>query len=108
MSKRRRKAMQPFGNSSDARGFWLLLQEHLSWLRVHNYSEATIRKRAVYVRAFALWSIERDLQQPSVISKPIVESFQRSLYRHRKKDGKPLAWSGQHLHLKEIESYFQY
>ena len=57
--------MQPFGDSTDPRGFWLLLQEHLTWLRVHNYSEATIHKRAVYVRAFALWCLERDLLQPT-------------------------------------------
>ena len=108
MSKRKRKPMQPFGNPTDPRGFWLLLQAHLTWLRVHNYSEATIRKRAVYVRAFALWCLDRDLTQPHLITKPIIESFQRSLFRYRKQNGQPLAWSGQHLHLKEVRAFFSW
>ena len=106
MSKKQRKPMQPFGDANDPHGFWRLLGEHTEWLRVHNYSEATIRKRAVYVRSFALWCLDRDLFQPRVITKPIIESFQRSLYRHRKQNGQPLAWSGQHLHLKEVRSFF--
>ncbi len=106
MSKKLCKPMQPFGDASDPRGFWQLLQEHLVWLRVHNYSEATIRKRALYVRQFAIWCLDRDLNGPQTISKPIVESFQRSLYRKRKRDGQPLSWGSQHLHLKEIRSFF--
>ncbi len=106
MSKKQRKPMQPFGDATDPRGFWLLLQAHTTWLQVHNYSQATIKKRAVYVRSFALWCLERDLLQPRVITKPIIESFQRSLFRHRKKNGQPLAWSGQHLHLKEVRTFF--
>jgi integrase/recombinase XerD len=106
MSKKQRKPMQPFGNSTDPRGFWLLLQEHLTWLQVHNYSEATIRKRALYVRQFALWCFDRDLSSPTVINKPIIESFQRSLFRKRKADGQPLSWGSQHLHLKEVRAFF--
>ena len=45
-------------------------------------------------------------QKIAHISKPNHESFQRSLFRHRKKDGNPLAWSGQHLHLKEVRAFF--
>lgn len=106
MSKKQRKSMQPFGDTSDPRGFWLLLQEHLQWLAVHNFAEVTIRKRALYVRLFALWCAERDLGRPAVITKPILESFQRWLYRKRKADGQPLAWSSQHLQLKEVRAFF--
>jgi len=108
MTRRRPQPMKPFGDANDPRGFWLLLKEHLQWLKVHNYSEATVRKRAVYVRSFALWALERDLARPAVITKPILESYQRYLYRYRKSDGKPLAWSGQHLHLKELRAFFSW
>ena len=106
MTKKQRKPMLAFGDSTDPRGFWLLLQEHTTWLQVHNYSEATIKKRALYVRSFALWCLDRDLSSPATISKPIIESFQRSLYRKRKKDGQPLSWGSQHLHLKEVRAFF--
>ena len=106
MSKKQRKTMLAFGDSTDPRGFWLLLQEHVTWLRVHNYSEATIRKRALYVRSFALWCFDRDLSSPAVINKPIIESFQRYLFRKRKANGQPLSWGSQHLHLKEVWAFF--
>jgi integrase/recombinase XerD len=106
MTKKQRKPMQPFGNANDSRGFWLLLQEHVTWLRVHNYSEATINKRALYVRQFALWCLERDLTQARVVTKPMIESFQRWLYRKRKANGQPLSWGSQHLHLKEVRAFF--
>jgi integrase/recombinase XerD len=100
------RPLKPFGDTSDPRGFWMLLHEHLQWLRVHNFARATIHKRGLYVRAFALWCLERDLTQPRQISKAMLESYQRYLYRYRKAGGEPLAWSGQHLHLKEVRAFF--
>jgi integrase/recombinase XerD len=43
---------------------------------------------------------------PAHVTKAALESYQRSLFRHRKANGKPLAWSGQHLHLKEVRAFF--
>lgn len=107
MSKPKRPyILQPFGNVDDPSGFYPLLQEHLTWLRVRNFSDCTVRTRGVYVRAFALWCLERELPSPCVITKPMIEAFQRHLYRHRKPDGQPLAWSSQHLHLKEVRQFF--
>ena len=100
------RPLKPVGDTSDPRGFYLLLTEHLQWLKVHNFAPATIHKRGLYVRAFALWCLERDLDRPAVITKPMLESYQRWLYRYRKANGQPLAWSGQHLHLKEVRAFF--
>lgn len=98
--------LQPFGNSDDARSFYQLLREHLAWLSVHNFSPTTVKKRGVYVRAFALWCFERDLLSPLQLTKPMFEAFQRHLFRYRQSNGKPLAWSSQHLHLKELRQFF--
>ena len=102
------RPLKPFGDTSDPRGFWLLLQEHLQWLKVHNFAPATIQKRGVYVRAFAVWCLELDLDRPAIITKLVLESYQRWLYRYRKVNGKPLTWSGQHLHLKELRAFFSW
>ena len=65
MSKRKQPfILKPFGNIEDAVGFYQLLQEHLTWLKVHNFSPSTVRTRGVYVRAFALWCLERDCCRP--------------------------------------------
>ncbi|MEZ6154101.1 MAG: site-specific tyrosine recombinase XerC [Pirellulaceae bacterium] len=98
--------LKPFGNSDDARGFYQLLREHLAWLSVHNFSPTTVKKRGVYVRAFAVWCFERDLLSPIQMTKPQFEAFQRHLFRYRQSGGKPLAWSSQHLHLKEVRQFF--
>ena len=100
--------VKPLGNSEDPRGFYQLLVAHVTWLAVHNFSKTTVEKRALYVRAFALWCIDCDLTSPHVITKPILESFQRYLFSYRKSDGKPLAWSSQHLHLKELRQFFSW
>ena len=99
---------KPFGDETDPRGFWLLLMEHIANMKVRNYSVSTMRLRMVYVRNFALWCLDRDLRQPAMITKPMLESFQRHLYRHRKSDGKPLAWSTQSGHLQEVNQFFRY
>jgi integrase/recombinase XerD len=94
-------SLKPFGNTEDPRGFYQLLIAHIAWLAVHNFSKTTLEKRALYVRAFAVWCLDCDLKSPHVITKPILEAFQRHLFSYRKSDGKPLAWSSQHLHLKD-------
>ena len=100
--------VKPFGNTEDPLGFYQLLLAHVTWLAVHNFSKTTVEKRALYVKAFALWCIDCDLSSPHVITKPILEAFQRHLFSYRKSDGKPLAWSSQHLHLKEVKQFFSW
>ena len=100
--------VKPFGNMASPHGFYQLLQQHVDWLALHNFSDCTIEKRALYVRAFGLWCLERDIVTPLSITKPMLEAFQRHLYRHRQVNGKPLAWSSQHLHLKEIRQFFSW
>jgi integrase/recombinase XerD len=100
--------VKPFGNSEYPRGFYQLLLAHVTWLAVHNFSKTTVEKRALYVKSFALWCSDCDLASPHVITKPILEAYQRHLFSYRKSDGKPLAWSSQHLHLKEVKQFFSW
>jgi len=100
--------LKTFGDTLDPQGFYMLLREHLAWLATHNFSQATIAKRATYVRAFSLWCLERDILAPRLVSRAILEAFQRHLYAHRQASGKPLAWSSQHLHLKELRQFFSW
>jgi len=90
--------VKPFGDTTDPIGFYQLLVAHITWLAIHNFSLTTTTKRALYVRAFGLWCLERDIVTPCTLTKPMIESFQRHLFTHRQVNGKPLAWSSQHLH----------
>jgi integrase/recombinase XerD len=100
--------VKPFGDTIDPIGFYQLLLEHVAWLACHNFSRTTIEKRALYVRTFGNWCLDHDLPSPQRITKPMLEAFQRYLFHYRKPNGQPLAWSSQHLHLKEVRQFFSW
>jgi integrase/recombinase XerD len=88
-----------------------LAAEALRYLRslaVKNYSEGTIEARKDSLKTFILWAHERDLHQPDEITKPILESFQRHLWRYRKINGKPLGISTQRARLGTLRDLFKY
>jgi integrase/recombinase XerD len=104
----RKKALQPVGDPDDSRGFWHLMQKHVKWLAVHNYSEYTIETRQVYIRAFLVWADARGLKYPTEVTKPILEAFQQHLFHYRKANGDPLSWSSQSKHLIDVRMFFEY
>jgi integrase/recombinase XerD len=75
-------------------------------LAERNYSPRTLEAHKWAVRTFLQWTAERDLLQPSEITKPILESFQRHLYRHRKADGQPLGVTTQRARLGAVQRFF--
>ena len=99
---------KPFGDETDPAGFWRLLLTHIENMQVRNYASDTMRLRAAYVRYFALWCLDRDLDQPAFITKPILESYQRYLFRYRKENGKPLSWGSQHMRLQHVNQFFRF
>ena len=97
--------VKPFGDTADPQGYYQLLKLHLTWLATHNFSLSTLRKRAIYVRAFALWCLDRDILAPRFVTRAILEAFQRHLFNHRQTNGKPLAWSSQYVQFKELRQF---
>jgi len=81
---------------------------YLQSLAVKNYSEGTIEGRKDSLKTFLLWSHDRDLHQPDEITKPILESYQRHLWRYRKTNGKPLGISTQRARLSTLRDLFKY
>lgn len=49
-----------------------------------------------------------DLHQPDEITKPILESYQRHLWRYRKTNRKPLGISTQRARLSTLRDLFKY
>jgi integrase/recombinase XerD len=79
---------------------------YLENLAVRNYTTSTIEGRRDALKVFLLWAIERDLTNPAAITKPILESYQRHLWRWRKQNGKPLGISTQRSRLSTLKDYF--
>lgn len=96
------------GDPNDPKGFHVLIQRYLHWLEVHNYSRRTRTNREDYLGRFLLWCEQRDLVQPSEITKPILERYQRWLYAYRMSNGKPLSFVSQNHYLSSVRALFKW
>ena len=81
---------------------------YLRYLEVKNYSEPTLNTRRRALTAFVSWSQLRELQRPAQITRPILESYQRHLWRLRKKDGRPLSVGTQIGRLTAVRGLFKW
>jgi integrase/recombinase XerD len=106
--KGQRKERVPVGDPADERGFAALLAAYADWLRVRNYSEATVGNREHYVGEFAKWCLERAVTRPEEVTKPLLERYQRWLFQYRQKNGKPLTWASQLQHLVPVRAFFKW
>jgi integrase/recombinase XerD len=84
------------------------MDEHCEWMRVTGYSGETVAARRVAMRRFITWCAERDLDDPRLITKPILERYQRHLFYYRKADGKPLTIGTQLGCLAPLKTWFKW
>jgi len=82
------------------------VEAYLQHLAVKNHTPATIEGRRDALKVFLLWAGERDLTDPAAITKPILASYQRHLWRWKKKNGKPLGISTQRSRLSTLKDFF--
>jgi integrase/recombinase XerD len=85
-----------------------LLTEHITALRVRDYSENTIRNQHMHVRYFLEWCFERGLIEPTEITRPVLERYQRHLFHQRKRDGDPLSFRSQNTRLIALRTWFRW
>jgi integrase/recombinase XerD len=98
----------PADDCTDPQGFGTLLVRFLEALEVAKHSAATLRARRYQIRNFIAWASERDLNRPSEITRAHVELYQRHLFHHRKRDGRPLAASSQLAALIGVRGFFHW
>jgi integrase/recombinase XerD len=67
-----------------------------------------VENRESYLGFFIAWCEARSILRPQEVTKPILESYQRYLYHHRKPDGKPLSFRAQHSRLVPVRGYFKW
>jgi integrase/recombinase XerD len=85
-----------------------LLERHLEDSRVKNYSEYTIRSRRVHIGFFLRWCAERGISEPLEVTRPVLEAYQRHVFHYRKKNGEPLAFTGQQDRLVPLRVWFKW
>ncbi|MBP7947786.1 MAG: recombinase XerD, partial [Verrucomicrobia bacterium] len=68
-------------------------------MRVRNYAEGTLEGRRDAMKVYLTWASERDLKHAAHITRPILEAYQRALWRSTKANGQRLGWSTQRTRL---------
>ena len=93
-TRRQRPATGHFDRSApDALALWR--DAYLESLGARNYAEGTLEGRRDALKVFLAWAAERDLTRAGQITRPILESYQRWLWRCTKANGQRLGWSTQ-------------
>ena len=101
---KRRKVAEPPATPLAA-----MREKHLEDLRVHHYSEYTIRDRGVQIGFFLRsWCADRGITEPIEVTRTVLESYQRYVFHYRKKDGEPLSFSGQEARIVPLRVWFRW
>jgi integrase/recombinase XerD len=93
-------------SAPDALALWR--DSYLDQLAARNYSEGTIEGRRDSIKVFLNWCAERDLSRASQITRPILEAYQRWLWKYTKADGKRLGWSTQRQRVSTLKDWFKW
>lgn len=81
---------------------------YLDSLGARNYSENTLASRRDAFRVFLSWAADRELTRVTQITRPILEAYQRWLWKYTKTDGKRLGISAQTSRLGALKDWFRW
>ena len=84
------------------------MEQHFEWMLITGYSADTIRARRIALKRFIVWCVERGLDRPQDITKPMLERYQKHLFYYRKPDGNPLTLGTQFSCLAPLKSWFKW
>ncbi len=95
-------------DKTDSQNMANLLPLYREYLSIRNYSQRTIRARGEYLHTALHWLQQRSIFRAEKVTRPILESYQRHLYRIRKKNDQPLSFSTQHNHISALKQFFKW
>ena len=93
-------------SAPDALAVWR--DAYLESLGARNYAEGTLEGRRDALKVFLAWAAERDLTRAGQVTRPILESYQRWLWRCTKANGQRLGWSTQRNRLGTLKDFFRW
>jgi integrase/recombinase XerD len=96
------------GDPADSQGFPVLARDFCEWMGVRGYSPRTIENNHLALVYLTEWLAERSITRPRDVTKPMLDSYQRSLYYRRKPDGSPITFRAQVVRLVPVRTFFRY
>jgi integrase/recombinase XerD len=82
-----------------------LIDQHLQYLRVLNYSPHTIAGRDIYLNQFGSWAAAKGVTHSHELSRPVLEGFRSHLAAQLKKCGSLLAPQTQRVRLVPVRTF---
>lgn len=84
----------------------VLREKYLLWMKVQNYSAATVKMRGFYLKKFIEWCKERSIESAEEVTKQLFERYKLRVFLHRKADGRALSNSAQISQLIPLRTFF--
>ena len=106
MARRRKRAVVTEHLAVPVDRLEAAIGQYIEWIETHHFSLDTVATRRVYLGYFHARCRERGLESPTEITRPILERYQRWLYRYRKSNGQPLGVRTQHTRLQASKASF--
>jgi len=94
--------------SDDPQSLLYLVSRYLEYLRIKNFSEATIYGQGKSLRYFRTFCEEIGITQARQVTRAVVVNYQSYLYHYRKQNDKPLSVGTQQHWLLSVVSLFGY
>ena len=106
--KRRKDRFEWLASDGKPRSVLTLGAQNLEALRVRGYSEFSLRIRSKSLRRFAQWCDARGIDDVTMVTRPMLERYQRWLFYYRKRDGKALTFRSQAHQLSAVKQFFRW
>ncbi len=82
--------------------------EFLEARAARGYSVRTLEGQSHALKGFVRWCLERSLERPPDITRPVLERYRRHLYHYRRENGEPLSFARQNYQLSALRSFFKW
>lgn len=100
------KIKKPAFDMTDPEGFGCLAEAYYEWMLFKGYSPVTIESARGYLKHFGLWLLERDIHKPILVSRTIIERYQKFIFHYRKEDGLPLTFNSIKQKLVSVRGFY--
>lgn len=104
----RKKLPEVVGNLNDPESFACHLLRFYEWCQIQQYTKATLHTWRAVLRQFTQWSLDRGVDQPRLVTYPMLTKYQRHLYYYRKANGEPLSTYSQNSKIAPVKSFFRW
>ncbi|MFZ1903912.1 MAG: site-specific tyrosine recombinase XerC [Steroidobacteraceae bacterium] len=88
--------------------FYPYVAQFLEARAARGYSVRTLEGQAHSLKMFVRWCLERTLERPTDITRPILERYRRHLYHYRRENGEPLSFARQNYQLSTLRTFFKW